>query len=165
MYIFGYLCLSHGMDKFKISTARNDISCNIISSWRNGAGHCCNECAQFSPFIAVPLHSGFVGYILFLDCVRIATLVIDKWPGRPWHSVLKRIAWNNGRSLSEKSIDFLRTQYSPDERKKNDTSNDESLSIVQQLHLIIRSRKLCLRLLNCCYQWVTILENNIIILS
>lgn len=110
--------LSHGMDKFKISTARNDISCNIISSWRDGAGHCCNECAQFSTFIAVPLHSGFVGYILFLDCVRIATLVIDKWPGRPWHSVLKRIAWYNGRSLSEKSIDFLRTQYSPDERKK-----------------------------------------------
>lgn len=78
--------LSHGMDKFKISTARNDISCNIISSWRNGAGHCCNECAQFSTFIAVPLHSGFVGYILFLDCVRIATLVIDKWPGRPQYS-------------------------------------------------------------------------------
>lgn len=72
--------------------------------------------------------------------------------------VLKRIARFNGRNLSEKSIDFLRTQYSPDERT-NDGSNDESLSILQQLHLIVRSRKLCLRLLNCCYQWVTVLEN------
>lgn len=77
--------------------------------------------------------------------------------GRVDHAikVLKRIAWFNRRNLSEKSIDMLRSQYSPGEQIHVDGSKDESLSIVHQLHLIIQSRKLCLRLLNCCYQWVT----------
>lgn len=69
--------------------------------------------------------------------------------------VLKRIAWCNGKNLSEKSIDMLRTQYSPDEQINMDGSKDEPLSILQQMRLIIQSRKLGLRLLNCCYQWVS----------
>lgn len=67
--------------------------------------------------------------------------------------VLKRMAKANGRTLSELSLNMLRTQYSQVEL--NNVENDEKLSIFQHLHLIIASKKLALRLLNCCYQWVT----------
>lgn len=71
-------------------------------------------------------------------------------------NAFKRMAWFNRRNLSEKSIDLLRRHYSPELRKKNDASNDdEPLSMLQQLHLIIRSRKLFIRFLICSYQWVT----------
>lgn len=64
--------------------------------------------------------------------------------------VLKRIAKVNGKKLSEKSIDMLRTQYSPETRNKIET--EDALTIFQQLRLVFGSRKLSFRFLNCCYQ-------------
>lgn len=67
--------------------------------------------------------------------------------------VLKQIAAFNGKTLSESSIDMLLEQHTSEEINK--IENNEKLSIFQQLQLIIASKKLGLRLLNCCYQWVT----------
>lgn len=64
--------------------------------------------------------------------------------------VLKRIAKFNGKTLSESSMNMLRSQYSAQE--KNHAEKDDELSIFQYLHLIVASKKLGLRLLNCCYQ-------------
>lgn len=70
--------------------------------------------------------------------------------------VLRRIAKVNGRTLSDKSIEMLHLQYSTDAKVNavNAEKKDE-LSIWQQIKLVIGSRKLGLRLMNCCYQWVT----------
>lgn len=67
---------------------------------------------------------------------------------------LKRIASLNGKTLSDTSINILREQYTTS-NENNNVDTDDKLSIFQQLHLIVASKKLGLRLLNCCYQWVT----------
>lgn len=77
--------------------------------------------------------------------------------------VLKRIAKVNGKTLSEKSIEMLRLQYSQSKVRKNAARNtasdmpngNKNPAIFQQIKLVFRSRKLALRLLNCGYQWVT----------
>lgn len=68
----------------------------------------------------------------------------------------KRIASVNGRTLSDKSIDMLRSQYSTTAVKTNANAEKEvQLSILQQVLQVFESRKLGLRLLNLCYQWIT----------
>lgn len=70
--------------------------------------------------------------------------------------VLRRIAKVNGRTLSDKSIEMLHLQYSTDAKSNaNRTEKKDELSIWQQIKLVIGSRKLGLRLMNCCYQWIT----------
>ncbi|XP_031636514.1 solute carrier family 22 member 6-A-like [Contarinia nasturtii] len=69
--------------------------------------------------------------------------------------ILKRIAHVNGKELSEKSIDMIKSTYST-EIKLEPTENGkiDNNSLGQSLKLIIKSRKLCLRFLNCSFQWI-----------
>ncbi|XP_031628549.1 organic cation transporter-like protein isoform X2 [Contarinia nasturtii] len=72
---------------------------------------------------------------------------------------LQRIARVNGKTLSEKSIEVLRLQYPSGAKQNshlsNEEKNGENLSIFQQMKLVVASRKLGLRLLNCGYLWAT----------
>lgn len=79
-------------------------------------------------------------------------------------NILKRTAKINGRELSLKSIEVLQIKYAKNGRETiaNECQssveidehilNDEN-SLTQSLWTIVRSRKLLLRLLNCCYQY------------
>lgn len=70
--------------------------------------------------------------------------------------ILKRIASVNKKTLSEKSIEMLHLQYS-NKAKANTTNTektDDKLSLYQQICLVFRSKKLVIRLINCCYQWL-----------
>lgn len=67
--------------------------------------------------------------------------------------VLKRIAAMNGKKLSDKSIDMLRSQFSPEARIT--AENETKLTIHQQLRLVFGDWRLSWRFLNCCYQWIT----------
>lgn len=71
--------------------------------------------------------------------------------------VLKRIAKVNGKTLSDKSIEMLHLQYStkPKSNDVNAEKTENKLSIFEQIKLVLGSKKLGLRLMNCCYQWVT----------
>lgn len=75
-------------------------------------------------------------------------------------SVLKRIAKVNGKTLSDKSIEMLKLQYSTESKThttnaENAEKSETKLSIIGQIKLVLGSRKLGLRLMNCCYQWIT----------
>lgn len=66
--------------------------------------------------------------------------------------ILKRMASVNGKQLSEKTIDMIKSKYST---ANSDSVDDKQQSIIQSLHSILKSQKLCLRFMMCCYQWVT----------
>lgn len=73
-------------------------------------------------------------------------------------NILKRIASVNRKSISPKSIDAIKLQYSTELRVKNEQleSNDdkESQSLLQSFLMIFKSKTLCGRFLICCYQWI-----------
>lgn len=71
---------------------------------------------------------------------------------------LRRMAKVNGTVLTENSINLLRSQYSSD-GKSNDTEklkkdDENSLSMFQQIKMIIGCRRLGFRFLNCGFQWI-----------
>lgn len=84
--------------------------------------------------------------------------------------ILKRIASVNGKNLSDKTIEAINLKYSPDYMMKqisrstengldpvfNDKNNTEKQSLLQLFYSILKSKTLCLRFLNCCYQWVAL---------
>lgn len=98
----------------------------------------------------------FVIFYFWLVPESIRWLLVT---GRVDHAikVLQRIAKVNRRTLSEKSIEQLRKQYSMEIKMKasDEENTDDSMSIFQQSKLVLTSRKLGLRLLNCCYLWFT----------
>lgn len=71
--------------------------------------------------------------------------------------ILKRTAKVNRKELSEKSIEVLKLQYTKSTKENSDSSNKrngtENHSVIQSFCRIFKSRTLCLRFLNCCYQW------------
>lgn len=72
-------------------------------------------------------------------------------------NILKRIAYVNGKELSEKSIELIKATYSDESQSKTDPmskDNNENHSIIQSLYSIFKSKVLCLRFLNCSYQWI-----------
>lgn len=68
--------------------------------------------------------------------------------------ILKRIASVNGKNLSDKSIELINLNYSPNLAAKNDQNSAENRSLLQTFGLILKSKTLCLRLVNCCYLWM-----------
>lgn len=69
--------------------------------------------------------------------------------------ILKRNAAVNRKTLSEKSIELIRTQYSPEAiNAANQNAADDKLSLYQQIRLVLGSKKLALRLMNCCFLWM-----------
>lgn len=66
-------------------------------------------------------------------------------------NTLKRIARFNGKELSPKLIELIKLRYSPDLIAKNNPI--ENNSVIQSFCSILKSKTLCLRFLNCCYQW------------
>lgn len=83
-----------------------------------------------------------------------------RWLFRTGHfdravNILKQNARINNKVLTTKSIEILHMKYSTDSLSKYDDhnkSNEESLT--QSLYLIFKSKVLCLRFLNGCYQWI-----------
>lgn len=69
--------------------------------------------------------------------------------------ILKRTASVNGKELSNKSIDMLRSTYTIDEVKKasDEANNVETHTMLEIFNIIIKSKRLSLRLLNGCLQW------------
>lgn len=72
--------------------------------------------------------------------------------------VLRRMAWVNGKHLSANSVEAITSRYSANYGTKTDLSpnqevNPEKHSILQTLGVVLKSKTLCLRFLNCCYQW------------
>lgn len=74
---------------------------------------------------------------------------------------LKRIAKCNGRELSERSIEMIKTQYSSishNGRQSIEAEEEgkivESPSVFQLFGSVLKSRRLCLRFLSCCYQFI-----------
>lgn len=79
--------------------------------------------------------------------------------------ILKRTAKINHKELSPKSIEVLKLKYSTPPKLQihsieakaieSSDSNDtiEHHSLIQSLRDICKSRTLCLRFVNCCYQW------------
>ncbi|XP_031627744.1 uncharacterized protein LOC116343679 [Contarinia nasturtii] len=71
--------------------------------------------------------------------------------------ILNRIAKVNQRTLNENSLEALRLEYitkSNIRKKLNADSNENNLSMFQQIKLILSSRKLGLRFLNCGFLWI-----------
>lgn len=76
---------------------------------------------------------------------------------------LKRIAKCNGRELSERSIEMIKMQYSsipliekqPIEGEKEDKTKT-SPTVLLLLWTVLKTRKLCLRLLSCAYQFAAV---------
>lgn len=74
---------------------------------------------------------------------------------------LKRIAKCNGRELSDRSIEMIKTQYAsiPLTEKQSieeEQKGAENPTVFQLLWTVLKSRKLCLRLLSCCYQFAAV---------
>lgn len=65
---------------------------------------------------------------------------------------LKRIAKCNGRELSDRSIEMVKTQYSS--ISLNGKQSIESPSVFQLFASVLKSRRLCWRFLSCCYQFI-----------
>lgn len=65
---------------------------------------------------------------------------------------LKRIARINRKQLTPKIIELIKLRYSPDLIAKNNPI--ENNSVIQSLYSILKSKRLCLRFLNGCYQWI-----------
>lgn len=65
-------------------------------------------------------------------------------------TILKRIASVNGKNLSDKSIEMIKSNYSITKTKEDKVDGN---SILQSFGLIMKSKVLCFRLLNCCYLW------------
>lgn len=68
--------------------------------------------------------------------------------------ILKRVASTNRKTLSEKSIEMLHSQYSTNVQS-NKEKTDDKLSLYQQIRMIIGSKQLVVRFINCCYLWMT----------
>lgn len=70
--------------------------------------------------------------------------------------ILKRTASVNRKQISKKSIEMLNLIYSPKTlaNSNNEHNNHEKYSILQSIYSILKSKILCWRLLNCCYQWI-----------
>lgn len=75
--------------------------------------------------------------------------------------ILKRTASVNGKQITESSIEAIIIKYSNDPTTRKcpvdeiNNSENESESMFQSLYSIFQSKTLCLRFLNCYYQWVT----------
>lgn len=98
---------------------------------------------------AIPGLLIFLYYFIIPESVRwlLATGRIDRAI-----QTLKQIAKFNGRELSERSIEMVKSQYSGTSLNKEDKSV-ENPSMFQLLWSVLKSRKLCLRFLSCCYQF------------
>lgn len=80
--------------------------------------------------------------------------------------ILKRIASVNGKNLSEKTIETIKLKYSPgnqsidkengSESATKENSTEKKPSLVQLFFSVLKSKTLCLRFVNCCYQWVAL---------
>lgn len=80
--------------------------------------------------------------------------------------ILKRIASVNGKNLSEKTIETIKLKYSPENQSTDKENGSESAteensserkpSLVRLLFSVLKSKTLCLRFVNCCYQWVAL---------
>lgn len=72
--------------------------------------------------------------------------------------ILKTTAIVNGKELSEKSIDIIKTKYSMNLQNNTDSDDDESRNksalIIKSFRSIFQSKSLSLRFLLCCYQFV-----------
>lgn len=73
--------------------------------------------------------------------------------------ILKRIALVNGKKISETSIVAIKLRYSRESITKNSSvqkaDSIDSESMFQSLCSVFKSKKLCIRFINCCYQWIT----------
>lgn len=63
--------------------------------------------------------------------------------------ILKRVARINGKDLSQKSLEIIQMK-----RIKTAATEDEQKSLAQPLSSVMKSKKLMVRLMNCCYCWV-----------
>lgn len=66
---------------------------------------------------------------------------------------LKQIAKWNRRKLSEKTVDAIKLKYSSEKQQPIDNVM-ENQSVFHSLWMVLKSKKLCLRLLCCGYQWI-----------
>lgn len=70
--------------------------------------------------------------------------------------ILRRIAKVNGKELSEKSIESIKWKYSTGNKRIGaSTKGVANHSVIQSFCMIFKSRILCLRFLNCCFQWAS----------
>lgn len=72
--------------------------------------------------------------------------------------ILKRTASVNGRNLSETSIELIRLKYAYDSTSKSSMNKEDEAddhSLFHKFRIILRSKILCMRFLNGCYQWMT----------
>lgn len=96
----------------------------------------------------------FINYYLVPESIRWLLVT-----GRVERAVkiLKRIARTNGKMLSEKSIDSLKSKYSI-EMKSKDVEAEDSKEVdkpqSESFIMIFKSKKLFIRFLICSYQWV-----------
>lgn len=73
---------------------------------------------------------------------------------------LKQIAKCNGRELSDRSIEMIKTQYSSISLNGKQSIEGaegkgvESPSVFQLFASVLKSRRLCWRFLSCCYQFI-----------
>lgn len=67
---------------------------------------------------------------------------------------LKRVASVNGKTLSDKSIELIKLNYSKNKHANENTANKPNKSLLQTFGLIFKSKTLCIRLLSCCYLWM-----------
>lgn len=74
-------------------------------------------------------------------------------------NILKRTAKINRKELSAKSIEIIKLRYSKVEIEKSTTStmkaisdSSENRSLIQSFYVILKSKKLCVRFIICCYQ-------------
>lgn len=73
---------------------------------------------------------------------------------------LKRIAKYNGHELSEQSIEMIKTQYSSiplnEKQSIEEDKNVRNPTVFQLFWAVLKSRKLCLRFVSCCYQFAAV---------
>lgn len=67
---------------------------------------------------------------------------------------LKRIAKFNGRELSEETINAIKLKYKQQSIELNEIAM-ETPSMFQLIWMVAKSKKLCIRFLLCCFQWIT----------
>lgn len=99
----------------------------------------------------------FVFTYFFLLPESVRWLLVTGRIGRAV-KILKRIAAINGKKLSEKTIESIQLRYSAQFiAKKHSTDINESVtneSVLQLFWTVLKSKTLCLRFINCCYQWI-----------
>lgn len=97
----------------------------------------------------------FVNFFLVPESIRWLLVT-----GRVERAVksLKRIARVNGKQLSEKSIELIKSKYSIELKTKNvivenEKKDADKRAVSESFFMIFKSKTLCLRFFACSYQW------------